>query len=252
MDNGESKRSLPFSPSICKHTVLNLESSSNAAQVGYCRPTEKQRAAATTRQGTTASLRGKRERGASLDAATPSPASFPAPLVLPGDDLSLDPNYPPQSLRSWVREKERNKVTPGRNTVYVTAPPIVTPDVEHLCKSSHPKEESRGRLKTQFRLPPTLQGTPVSEKLPENVKSFGAPCVENVKDYLAAFYHGMPVKLLPPKLSFTAWDKGKSKSLKAKTSSAAPRFIGLNAFSKCTRIRVRLTADTAFPCQLNL
>jgi len=241
------------SGSICKHTVLKLESSSNAAQVGYRRPTEEQRAAATTRQGTIASLRGKRKRDADLNAATPPPASFPALLVLPGDDLSLDPSYPPQSLRSWVREKERNKVTSERNTVYVAASPEVTPDVEHLCELSRPKEESCGSFKAQSRLPPALQGTPGSRKNFEKIQSVGVPCVEDVKDYLAAFYHGMPVKLLPPpKLSFTAWNNGKFKSSKAKKSLAEPRFIGLNAFSNCTRIRIRPTANAAFPCQLNL
>lgn len=240
------------SGSICKHTVLNLESSSHAAQVGYRGPTEEQQAAATTRQGTIASLQGKRKRDADVKAAILPPASFPAPLALPGDDLSLDPKYPPQSLRSWVREKERNKVTPERNTVYVAAPPDVTPDVEQLCKLSRPEKSSRN-FKAQSRVPPALQGTSGSKENFEKSQSVRVPCVEDVKDYLAAFYHGVPVKLLPPpKLSFTAWNNGKLKSSKAKKPLTEPGFIGLNAFSNCTRIRIRPTANAAFPCQLNL
>ena len=257
MATGESERPFLFPPGICKHTVLNFGPSPNAAQVGYSRRTEEQRVAATTRQGIIVNLRGKRKRDGSLNSATPSPSSFPAPLVLPDDDLSLDPSYPPQSLRSWVREKERNKVTPSRNVIYVAAPPDVTSDVEYLGKRSHPKEESRGGRKVLSRSSHTRRETLAAHTKSDNNDPAAAPiqppCVEDVKDYLAAFYHNMPVKLLTPlKLSFTTWDNGKSKSSKAKSKSTFPNFVGLNAFSDCTRIRVRPTANKALPCQLNL
>ena len=253
MANGESKRLLSFPVNNCEHVQLNLKSSLNAVHSGYHRPTEEQRAAATTRQGTITSSRGEKKRENHLNAATPSPGTFPAPLVLPGDDLSLDPSYPPQSLRSWIREKERNKVTQERRTIYIAAPPEVTSYVNLIENESHSEQENR---KARYRTAQTRRESTSSKQKPEITVTNGAavepPCLEDVRDYLAAFYHGMPIKLLPSKLSFTTWNTGKSKSLKPKSTPAIPSFIGLNAFSSCTRIRVRSTADDTFPCQLNL
>ena len=253
MNDGDSKRSLSSGPSICKHAALNLEPSANATEVGYCRPTREQRAAATTRQGSITSLQNKRKKEVDLDGAS----SFPAPLVLPGDELSLDPSYPPQSLRSWVREKERNKVTEERDIIYVVGPPAVTSAVDFLCKWSHPKSGSHGSHEAPPRFSHTLSKRPRSERMFETIDTTGAPVdtpsVKDVKDYLTAFYHGMAVKCLqPPRLSFTSWVSGKSKLSKVKDSSKVPQFIGFSAFSNCTRIRIRSTEESPFPGQLNL
>ncbi|KAI4244607.1 MAG: hypothetical protein L6R42_010410, partial [Xanthoria sp. 1 TBL-2021] len=38
---------------------------------------------------------------------------YPAPLILPSDELALDPTYPPQSVRSWQRDEDRNTSAKG-------------------------------------------------------------------------------------------------------------------------------------------
>jgi archaemetzincin len=164
--------------------------------------------------------------------------------VLPGDDLALDASYPPQSLRAWLREKERNKVTPERKTIYVAAPPDVDPEVEFI------------RAWTQPLLRPMDAGTAASRPKLESAMTARAalarPRVEDVVDYLSAFYHGLPVTQLPlSKVKFTSWD-GSSGSSKAKARSMEARFIGLNTSTECVRIRTRASVDNVFSRQLNL
>jgi archaemetzincin len=61
---------------------------------------------------------------------------------------------------------------------------------------------------------------------------------------LTAFYHGMPVKLLPPPaLRLTQWGTKSSKT---------PRYIGLKTATECVRIRTRASRDGVFARQLNL
>ena len=198
----------------CDHGHLVFNLSVHAAEVGYHRPQEqRQVAAAETRRA---------------DVHNISAASFPAPLVLPDDDLSLDPGCPPQSVQSWLRLKDRNKVEPGKNVVYVAAPPDVASEVEFMRLWSHQQ--------------PLPAANPI-----------GTPRVQDVVDYLAAFYYGLPVKLLTQApLCFTAWDATASKASKARTKAAAPYFIGLTTSTECIRIRTRPSVDKVFARQLNL
>jgi archaemetzincin len=188
--------------------------------------------------------------------------------VLPGDDLALDPNYPPQSVRAWLRGKDRNKVTSERKTVYVVAPLDVDARVEFV--------RSWGR-------PRTVGGDGEVDVSP--------PDVRDVVQYLQAFYHGLPVQLLPSSgLKFAAWEdeldapedarlrpspgraakakakeKGRAKASpqhkrpKPKSAFPIPPFIALNTPSESIRIRTRPTAPRGtschaplFPAQLNL
>ena len=187
----------------CEHRVLSVVPST---QAGYSRPTAEQRAAAATSSG----LKKKQPQSES--------ASFPAPLLLPGDDLASDPSYPSQSLRSWLRDKDRNQLTPQRNVIYIAAPPQVESDVSHV------------RLWTR----PTI-----------DIENISSPKVEHVIDYLSAFYHGLPVKLFSSGISFTCWD--------AKPASKRKQsYIGLKTSTECIRIRARVSPDGIFPQQLNL
>lgn len=212
------------SSSYCDHRTLSFESSAHAAKVGYRRPTTQQRAAATN---VNPGSKTKRKEVEEPEALT----SFPAPLLLPGDDLSLDPRYPTQSVRAWLRLKDRNQVTSQRHVIYVAAPPDVEPDVEFIRKWSHTQQER--------------------DEVP-----IAVPQVQAVVDYLTAFYHGMPVRLLPyPKLCFSSWDSGGSKAAskaKAGSTRTAPRYIGLNSATECVRIRTRASPDGVFARQLNL
>lgn len=182
----------------------------------------------------------------------PRPIAYPAPLVLPGDDLALDSHYPPQSLRAWLRGRDRNKVTPERRTVYVVAPPRAGTDVEFMRGWGRPR---------------TGGG--------EGEGDVSLPDVSNVLRYLQAFYHGLPVKLLPEwGLKFASWDddsapepaskragermgtatsKAKSKAKPSRPKATTPPFIALNTSTESIRIRTRSLSTTApFPAQLNL
>jgi archaemetzincin len=154
--------------------------------------------------------------------------------VLPGDDLAWDPKCPPQKLRSWIRLKERNKITPTRRTVYFAAPPGIEPGLEFV------KEWTR----------PVVKNT-----LANSLVEF--PSTEEILDYLKAFYHGLPVKLLPaPQLTFTKDvedgppEKGKGRSKKVPKSPT----LWLNTQTKAgaVGIRTRETPGGAFTHQLNL
>ena len=73
-------------------------------------------------------------------------------------------------------------------------------------------------------------------------------------EYLQAFYHGLPVKLLEePALQFTAWDSEEESypTRNAATAKDIP-YIGLSTGSEAIRIRARPSLDKTFTGQLNL
>ena len=126
--------SLSTSPP-CGHANLTFSPSSEASIAGYKRPTLPQRIAATTPQGTAKGVAAKKVTTKEEEEAS----AFPAPLVLPEDELSWDPKYPPQSLRSWIRGKDRNEVTPERRTVYLVPPPDLDSGLDFVKRWTHPK-----------------------------------------------------------------------------------------------------------------
>ncbi|CZR56958.1 uncharacterized protein PAC_06847 [Phialocephala subalpina] len=155
----------------CEHTSLTYSSTNHAAEIGFKRKTLPERLAAATPRGTLKSV---------PETAIESVGAFPAPLVLPDDDIALDPKCPPQSLRSWIQLKERNKVTPERKTIYLALPPGYDSDVEFVKQWSQPRLKSKG---------PEIEH----------------PKAQDVLEYLQAFYHGLPVKLFPREnLRFTS------------------------------------------------
>ena len=210
-------------PPACSHTTLSSESSIHANEVGFRRPTAQKRATGTGRknQGTDEGLGG----------------TFPAPLVLPGDDLAFDTRCPPQSLLSWVREKERNDVTPERNVVYFASPPETTPEVKFVHTWNNPQIKGEvGRTSASAK----------SADIP-------SPDTKHVLEYLRAFYHGMNVKLLPPGLlRFTSWEDTDSASSKAKAKPNRPGRIGLTTSTENVGIRTRPSKDGVFKGQLTL
>lgn len=198
--------------SNCQHELLCLDTSSHAAVIGFRRFSAEQRATAAGLKVT--------------QAASLSAAAFPAPLVLPGDDLALDPKCPPQSLRSWLRLKERNEVTSERNVIYVAPPPSCGGEVGFMKSWSQPvKSDGAGE-----------------------VESIAPPCAQDVLDYLTAFYHPLPVKLLNTPLAFHNWETPPRRPAKA----PAPKYVGLKTESELIGIRTRLCKDEMFPRQLNL
>ncbi|KAJ7781816.1 hypothetical protein DFH07DRAFT_388826 [Mycena maculata] len=195
----------------CDHTTLSFTSSMYASQTGYSRPTGPQREAAATLQPVS---KTKLKRPVPSDDDL---GPFCAPLILPGDDLSEDPEYPPQSMREWHTDENRNEIRPGRNILYIAAPPAIDSKISFAKAWSEPKH--------------------ATEKV-------SAPDVQDIVEYLAAFYHGMPVKVLPSlPLRLTTWDGKASKT---------PRYIGLQTATECIRIRTRASLDGIFVRQLNL
>ncbi|KAK0516651.1 hypothetical protein JMJ35_001254 [Cladonia borealis] len=199
----------------CQHQDLCFEPSLHAEEAGYRRPTAQQRAAAA----------GKAKNGAT----DMSDSTFPAPLLLPGDDLYTDPRHPPQSLRSWVREKDRNEVTNTRNVIYIAGQPRTAAEVGFVCDWENP----------------------IIDRFDDSVNAATPPSHKDVADYLRAFYHGMQLKSLPAKtFLFTSWEDERPKS-KRKAESANPGLIGLATSIEKVGIRTRPGPDKIFH-QLNL
>src|SRR5271156_823325 len=99
---------------VCNHESIYLTPSPFARSVGFTQPSAQQLFNAAT---------GKRNR---VSTENPSPNTFPGPLILPEDELALDPRYPRQSLRSWLNGRTRNEVSKERSKIYVSAPTIGT------------------------------------------------------------------------------------------------------------------------------
>ena len=227
----------PNKPSECPHTKLVFGPSSHAVEAGYDRPNLTQRIAATTPQGSVKGIAAK----FSTTKEKEQSSTFPAPLILPGDDLALDPTYPPQSLNSWTREKDRNSVTPKRRTVYLVAPPGLDPALEFAQKWTHPRLRASAKE-----------------------KSVDFPNIKDVLGYLAAFYHGLPVKMLPqPNPCFTAdieediiepqtQTKGKKGVTKAAQTKSPTLWLNTHTASGCIGIRSRATPKGHFSHQVNL
>ncbi|KAH8749842.1 hypothetical protein F5882DRAFT_369766 [Hyaloscypha sp. PMI_1271] len=161
------------------HLKLTFTTSPHASRGGYKQATTKQLSAATTAQG-------KILNPPSTSSSEPEEyaSTFPAPLVLPDDELSWDPTYDGQSVNSWIRGSYQNEVTPDRKTLYLVPPPVFGKGLE---------EDYRWKT-------PVLK----KSKTPKRVE-WTEKDTENTLEYLRAFYYGMEVKMLPGEpLCFTA------------------------------------------------
>lgn len=108
--------------SVCQHSSLVLTPSPSAVTSGYRPYTDQQLLTAIT---------GKRNHD-SGSLSTHQLDAFPAPLVLPDDEIGSDPGYPPQTFRSWTNLGVRNLVTSRRNVIYVAAPPEIDARVGYM------------------------------------------------------------------------------------------------------------------------
>ena len=213
---------------VCPHTDLQITPSPTASPAGYKQRTRAQLA---------------RAAGVKIE-DLPSAAIYPAPLVLPDDDLAHDPKYPGQTLQQWQREKHRNPITKQRKTIYVVEPPTISEDVQWLENGMEPVLGSRG----------------ARTKSKKDISADTVPKTSDIAAYIRAFYYPMPVKLLPAStFRFTSWDSidtlaapgGKSESKKRNTPTAKP-YIALHhtPSGSLTRIRLRQSPDNLFPAQL--
>jgi archaemetzincin len=205
----------------CTHSTLQLDVSPHAAEAGFTRPHARVRAAAATLSGDVPN-NVLNAGGGNVKAGT-----FPGPLVLPRDDLALDPEWPPQSVKEWLEEPERNKLTQRKKTIYVIPPPETAPGVDFIKSWAEPLLSPAEKRRVGANGP------------------IRPPRTEDVRAYLEAFYHGMPVKILPKPLHFVKWEDQLSKN-------TTPEYIGLQYGDSVTRIRTRSCPDGVFGRQLNL
>ncbi|KAJ5161218.1 Peptidase M54 archaemetzincin [Penicillium capsulatum] len=203
----------PVSPPICTHAALCLESSPYAEEAGFQRPTQAQRLAATSK--VTPGINGTELRVDDIQ-------EFPAPLVLPGDDLAEDSDCPAQSFQAWLKGKHRNAVIRRRRTVYVVTAPQIDTDVEFMKSWTRPRGGSQ-TAQTQ------------------------SPAPDDIRDYMSAFYHGLPVETLSAMSIFVEWTEKKKAPAKS-----VPQYVGLQTSGDCTRIRARPSPDGIYGGQLNL
>lgn len=203
----------------CRHHVLQLEPSPFAELAGYSQPSLPKCIAATIQPSRVTKVSAnKKDLG----------ATFPAPLVLPFDDLNYDPDCEPQDFNCWLQYEERNKVSASKQTVYIARVPEITKHVVHMCEWSIPN------------LSPDYAG--LSEKKAQS------PEVDDFIDYVSAFYHGMTVKELPVRFKWTSWEDG----TKPRRKGAIPKYIALQHGNETTRVATRVPPDDAFSAQLNL
>ncbi|KAH7027991.1 uncharacterized protein B0I36DRAFT_146072 [Microdochium trichocladiopsis] len=221
---------MPKQPRACQHTTLQLEPSACAARVGFT-PT------AATELLAAAELSGETHHdgvvGTAEAVVKELSAFFPAPLILPGDELAYEPTEEGQSCHEWLHETERNQPMAKRGTLYVASVPRIDPEVKHVETWTRP-------------------GAAAARKTPPGDASLlQPPQAEDIIDFLSAFYHGVPVKPFPQQLRFVAWD-GETDREDVRNGMS---YIGLATTrdNNCTRIRARTSPDgEVFPKQLNL
>ncbi|KAJ3035621.1 hypothetical protein HDV00_003607 [Rhizophlyctis rosea] len=162
----------------------------------------------------------------------PPLSTFPGPLALPDDDLALDRKRPPQSLRSWTRDKNRNEVTKERKTVYIAPPPTIGKEVSFMTGWSPPREQKSSQVK--------------KAKVSSVAQEPATIDLETIQNYLSAFFCPLPVNFLSPPLSFTSWDQNTK-------SRSTPKIALLTPPSTLTQIRTRSRpASSLYSHQLQL
>ncbi|KAK1994255.1 hypothetical protein LX36DRAFT_213865 [Colletotrichum falcatum] len=224
-------------PKGCPHDSLLVEASAyGRRKAGFVRVAAEKRIAAAEPSARTAADSATTH---ALDTA-PDPSTFPGPLVLPDDDLALDLRSAPQSARAWAKGRWRNPIRPERKTLYVADLPAIGEDAVFM----------------EAWVSPDLSGakTPTPPTPPPPVAADGLehPAVEDVRGYLAAFYHPLPVKRLPAPLRFVKWEDGGERSRAGRTPKRTT-MVGLDTGDgSVVGIRTRPAPDGLARMQLNL
>jgi archaemetzincin len=228
---------------VCTHQNLIFTPSPHAHEAGYKQPTLAQREAAANPQGSPPSLfkSGRQDFG-------PKESTFPAPLVLPDDELSRDPKYPVQSMKDWLMGGYRNAVTKRRKTIYVLPPPGCGVGSESVRGWTVPRLGKDGKRAK-------------GEK--DQREGWTEKATEDVLGYLRAFYWGMEVKMLDvgEGLKFMRdgegeeekeKEKGKSRKGGPKKEDSPTLWLNTHKPDDLIGICTRATPKGAFSHQLNL
>lgn len=147
---------------------------------------------------------------------------FPPATVLPGDDLHLDPEYPPQTFTEFRDDRDRASRTHKRNTIYLVRL-CGCPPPPHACSC---------------------------EK--------DAPSLMDISSYISAYYYGIPVRVLPP-FRLEPWEeppKGRKRARKGAPGVPAPppaSHLAVRTPTTLVRTRVRSPSlDGLFARQLHV
>ncbi|KAL4945785.1 hypothetical protein BDV06DRAFT_229965 [Aspergillus oleicola] len=257
---------------LCTHDALTYLPSPHAREIGYKQPSEQVRLKAAKPVSSSISKPKVVKKEIPVPSTRQDVRHFPTPLILPNDDLAQDPEYPAQSYQEWYEEEERNPVTARRRTVYIVAPPGVDRGVGEV---------------ESWAVPITLRQERAQVKGKKKGRGFGdrdddvgdevQPKIEDVRDYLAAFFRGLPVKVLDmPKehWKFSPWEddddeeenkppsprkqKQKQTSRAAlKNRKAKSTYLSLSTGTEAIRIRARRSSPNGgdpaiYSHQLNL
>ena len=183
---------------------------------GFKRQSERQRATATKSNNRVFPKRDKLFLDENVQA-------FPAPLLLPGDDLAGE-EEDPQSFQEWIDGEHRNPVTAKKKTIYVVPSPQIDPDLDFVREWTKPRALN-------------------------NERPINPPTTQDVKEYLDAFYHGLPVKMMPSStLRILPWEEARKTTKKP----AREQYLGLNIGDECVRIRARTLPEGVYGGQINL
>lgn len=184
----------------CKHERQMLQPSRVAQQTGYRRPNRLERAKA-------AGL---------IDVSLFEDADYPAPLVLPNDEIDFDPDYPPQSFSDWQKHITPKSLPFKRKKIYLVPPPGWTEKASFSYRDERPHRHL---------LPPGSG---------------------SIVEYLAAFYDGFEVlQLRKETLTFDEWiEEGEAEQ--------SQYFVALNTETESIRIRKRPMPNKGRGFQLNL
>lgn len=143
-------------------------------------------------------------------------ADFPGPLVLPNDEIDLDPDYPPQSFPDWQKLITPKSLPFKRKKIYLVPPPAWT----EKDSFSYRNEWHHRHL-----LPPGS---------------------ESIVEYLAAFYQGFEVlQLRKETLTFDEW-------IEEGGTEQSQSFVALNTGTESIRMRKRPMPNKGRGFQLNL
>lgn len=216
----------PNTKRVCKHSHLYLDVSPHASKAGFKRATERQRSLAATKNGRV----GEKLELLTRKEIFEDGKAFPGPLILPDDELAEDPEWPPQDFREWKDEEERNPVTRERKTIYIVPSPSIAQDVSKIQTwSACNTQNSTKKQDMQAAEPPKMQ---------------------DMMEYISAFFYGMDVKLFQNPFHWQKWDKYTGTILKSPNTE---RRIGLRTPSQeLFGIRCRASPDGVSPMQVNL
>lgn len=200
----------------CAHDVVYTSVSPYSRSLSYYKPPSDD-----------AIFSAKMQTGSSTATRLPPRSSFPRVSLLPQEALDLNPREEGDTFLDFSSNRGRTTVTPSRRTIYVVDVPDVAPDIsERVTRWTDP-------------VPP--EGAESNVPAPDKLR------IGDIKDYLAAFYTGLDVKLLKNHFTFHTWKKGRG-GLDHERGHVA--LVAPDGFA--TRIRFRPAGDGATQGQLNL